>query len=79
MAKLTPQDMAISIAYRKCQAKQFGDLHQRMKYVVELMQQAREVIPNDLWHAIYDLETEAMHYPPQRPPYWRRTMSLNEV
>ena len=50
-----------------------------MKYVVELMQQAREVIPNDLWHAIYDLETEAMHYPPQRPPYGRRTMSLNEV
>jgi hypothetical protein len=60
--------------YRKAQPKQFGDLHERMKLVIALMQAAKASVPDELWHAIYDLETEVSFYEPAKPPYGRRVI-----
>lgn len=74
--KLTTQNIANAVAYRESMAKQFGTLHERMKYVVECMQRERVTMSIDLWNAIYDLETEVSYHEPQMPPCGRRTRGL---
>jgi hypothetical protein len=59
--------------YEGCRPKALGNLHERLKFVVEcgrahgLWETHRE-----LWNAILDLEVEAKHYTPARPPHGRR-------
>lgn len=71
--KLTEKNLQARTAYLEATPKQFGTLHERMKFVMEQMQAAGGgVVPNDLWHAVYDLETEVSYHEPQRPPCGRR-------
>lgn len=64
--------------YRQCKPNQFGNLHERMKFVInklnELSNKEKENFDNTLWHAIFDLETEVKYHEPAKPPYSRRTM-----
>lgn len=59
-------------AYRAAEPKQFGNLHERMKYAIAMLQDQHGVVSNDLWHAVWDLATEVKHYRPVEPPYGRR-------
>lgn len=52
--------------------KQFGNLHERMKFVMAAMRRAVDLIPTDLWHAVHDLETEVSLHTPVDPPFGRR-------
>jgi len=55
-------------AYEKATPEQFGNLHGRMKYLMEKMREAGwEDVPHDVWHAVFDLETELKHHEVQ--PY----------
>jgi len=76
--KLTDQDKARAEQYRKCKPKQFGNLHERMQYVMVLLNRGHSAssIGNDLWHALFDLENEVSYHEPQKPPYGRRTTRI---
>ena len=65
-------------AYETTEPKQFGNLHERMKYVISLTQQHKKEVPNDLWHAIWDLELEVSYYKPANPPYGSRRVRLEK-
>lgn len=55
-------------AYEEATPKQFGNLHERMKYLMKKMGEAGwEDVPHDVWHAVFDLETELKHY--EAKPY----------
>lgn len=76
MSKLKESEIRQAREYMKKKPKQFGDLHERMRYAMELMLRHNDVIPSALWHAMYDLEIEVSYYTPVKPPYGRRTMKL---
>lgn len=72
---ITKRDEVVAKAYDEAKPKQFGDLHERMKYLMALIRD------QELWKthhaitdAIYDLETEVKHYVPARPPFGRRAV-----
>jgi hypothetical protein len=74
--KLTKQDFAQQAEYHAAEPKQFGDLHQRMQLVMSLVQRERDAISDELWHAIFDLETEVSYHKPAHPPYARRSVTI---
>jgi len=48
----------VHVAYDSTRPKQLGNLHERMKYTIELTQRLDpNMIPNELRHAVYDLQT----------------------
>lgn len=70
MRQATRKEIANRDAYRKCTPKQFGNVHERMKLVVELLNKCdRLAFSHELWTAIYDLETEVSFYEPKNPPH----------
>lgn len=71
--RLTRADREREQSYFRAKAKQFGTLHERMKYVMSLMPANASTMDSTLWHAIYDLQTEVSFYEPVSPPYGRRT------
>lgn len=71
--KITKKDMKTAAKYRESIPKQFGNLHERMQYLMELARRNCKSLDNDLWQAIHDLETEVSYYEPQSPPFGRRT------
>lgn len=73
--KLTPDDIACCEKYRRCSPVERGNLHERMKYVIDLLEMNRGQVPigSDLWNAIYDLETEVSYHSPKIPPCGQRT------
>lgn len=70
--KLTKQDAEREQRHKKTAPKQLGNLHERTQYLIATIQGHGDVIPNDTWHAIYDLQTEVAFYEPAKPPYGRR-------
>lgn len=75
--KITKTNESTRKQYDEAKPDQFGNLHERMKYVMELLKQHDpNSIGNNLWHAIYDLETEVKHTPPANPPFGRRSVQL---
>jgi hypothetical protein len=64
--------------YEAAVPRQFGTLHERMKYLIMLLNQHLEDVPHDVNVAIYDLETELSHYPTVSPPYGRRTYKCSK-
>lgn len=50
------------LAYKDTKPDQFGNLHERMQYLMKLIHEQRADVPSAVWHAIYDLETELQHY-----------------
>ena len=62
--------------YEYAEPKQFGDLHERMKFLVKLISVDNyDSTPLDVRTAIYDLEIEVKHYNAQ-PSFGRRIVSL---
>jgi hypothetical protein len=76
--KLTNKDKARAAKYRQCKPKQFGNLHERMQYVMALLNSgdSESSIGYALRTALYDLETEVKFYEPQDPPYGRRSFRI---
>lgn len=74
--KLKQKDFAVAKRYEETKPKQFGNLHERMRFAMELMLRHNDVIPAALWHAMYDLETEVKMHEPAMPPFGRRTQEL---
>lgn len=60
--------------YRGAKPRQFGNLHERMQFLIQLLQKHRREVPREIDVAIYDLETEVRHYKPTRPPYGQRSV-----
>jgi hypothetical protein len=59
--------------YERTEPKQFGNLHERMKFLMVCVEKHGEaVIPHDVRHAIWDLQTEVMHHKPITPPFGQR-------
>lgn len=48
--------------YDHTKPKQLGNLHERMQYLMKLIREQQADVPHDVWHAIFDLETELKHY-----------------
>lgn len=66
-------------AYKASEPKQFGTLHERMKYLVRFVQEDGHAIPHDVVTAIYDLETEVRYHAPAKPPFGRRMVKLTSA
>lgn len=83
MSEIKDSDLEQAAKYQQCKPNQFGSLHERMKFVISkiegLSQRERENFDNDLWHAIYDLETEIKYHKPASPPYGRRASQLGRL
>jgi hypothetical protein len=59
--------------YQDAGPKQFGTLHERMKYLLACAEACRLFeFDNDTWQAVLDLETEVSYHEPAVPPYGRR-------
>jgi hypothetical protein len=71
MAKKHPRTTA-SASYDEAKPKQFGNLHERMKFLIEVASARQPEVPTDAWHAIFDLETEVRGYRAIEPPFGRR-------
>ena len=82
MKQMTKADWATWRAYDEADPKAKGNLHERMKYLIELFNNVdlglREG-QRKVWHAIIDLETEVGHYQPADPPFGRRTPKHDDV
>lgn len=70
--------------YNGCRPKQFGNLHERMMYLMHIISsdegkkvfapgpggvpagKATESVLHATWNAVYDLQTEVMHYSPEK-------------
>ncbi len=70
------KDLAAKAAYEKAEPKQFGNLHERMKFVIKALEEARgwktsepdqefDEFYHDLVFGIFDLETEVKYFTPQ--------------
>jgi len=55
------------LVYADTKPEQFGNLHERMQYLMKLMREQQADMPHDVWHAVFDLETELKHY--ETKPY----------
>lgn len=73
--RITLADQKRQLRYRETPPKQFGDLHQRMKYAMQILGRHPELAGSDLLSALFDLETEVSMHEPAHPPYGRRTIS----
>lgn len=62
MTKDTLKASANARQYENTKPEQLGNLHERMQYVMKLMCEQRADMPHDVWHAVFDLETEVKHY-----------------
>ena len=83
MKVITQKQKEARAAYEKAKPKQFGNLHERMKFVMKSLEDARgwktsepdpefDDLYHDLVHGIFDLETEIKYYPAQKPPFGNR-------
>jgi hypothetical protein len=54
-------------AFRRARPRQFGNLHERLKYLLQCARRCRlERLDNDTWQAIWDAISEAAFYPAPR-------------
>lgn len=71
--RLTRSDREIERAYEAAKPDSLGNLHERMKAVIE---RGREIelwkIDNNLWQHIHDLQTEVSMHEPAKPPFGHR-------
>jgi len=74
MSKTGSRDIDQAKEYEACKAKQFGNLHERMKFLINAISDAgQEKIDVKIWHAVFDLETEVKYHKPTSPPYGRKS------
>ncbi len=86
--KLGIKQKQMANAYDEAQPKERGNLHQRMKFVIKALDEARgwqtsepdpefDQLYHDLVFGIIDLETEVKFYEPARPPYAKRPVPVS--
>jgi hypothetical protein len=74
--KITRKNQVTADRYRATVPKQLGDLHERMRYLMQLGSEAELwKTHNDLWHALHDLEVEVSFHEPAHPPFGKRIVS----
>jgi hypothetical protein len=67
---LTP---AVEARYSAAKPDDLGNLHERMKAVIERAQEINlSRIDIVLWHHLFDLQTEVSFHEPALPPYGHR-------
>ena len=82
--KLGLKQKQMANTYDEAKPKERGNLHERMKFVVKALDEARgwrtsepdpefDQLYHDLVFGIFDLETEVKFYEPVRPPYAQRS------
>lgn len=76
--RLTAEDERVRGNYLNCVVKPLGNLHQRMKFVMSLLQEHKDAVPDVLWHAVHDLEIEVSYHKPAKPPFGRRLVNTAE-
>lgn len=59
-------------SYEEAKPKQFGNLHERMKFLIGLLRTDLDKDYPGLRVAAYDLETEVKHYRPEKRPFGSR-------
>ncbi len=64
------------LSYAEAKPKQFGNMHERMKYLIAVATEHEAEVPNDVWHAIWDLKTEVEGHTPIEPPFGRRVVKI---
>lgn len=76
--RITHRDEETRQSYRESIPRQLGNLHQRMKIVMDMARHLRSIgvlgglESQALWHALHDLELEVSYHVPADPPYgWR--------
>lgn len=85
--KLGMKERHNATAYEDELPNQLGNLHQRMKFVMRALEEARgwktsepdpefDDLYHDLVYGILDLETEVKFYQPVKPPFARRQIQL---
>lgn len=77
--RTTRTDRNRDLCYRETKSRQFGNLHERMRYAIELLAQHPDLEGSELANALYDLETEVSFHVPATPPYGRRTIPAVET
>ena len=61
------ESLAAQSAYEKAEGKQFGNLHERIRYLKDAMlERGFDGVGNEVWNAIWDLETVVERCPPIR-------------
>lgn len=63
----------LSERFGKSKPKQYGNLHERMQYLIKVADKHQAEIPAAVYAAIFDLRTEVRNYEPVNPPYGSRT------
>ena len=58
--------------YAEAKPKQFGNMHERMKYLIAAATEDEAAVPQDVWHAICDLQTEVEGHTPIEPSFGPR-------
>ena len=85
--KLGMKEKRNARAYNDEPPRQLGNLHQRMKFVMRALEEARgwktsepdpefDQLDHDLVYGIFDLETEVKFYEPAKPLYAKRQVRL---
>lgn len=70
MKETTSTEKSYAKAYDQTEPKQFGNLHERMQYLMACAKaHGEQTVPSDMWNAIWDLQTEVKHYKPVNPPF----------
>ena len=60
-------------SYENSEPKQFGNMHERMQHLIQCAQKSgSRNMPEGIWDAIYDLETEVKNHKPINPAYGSR-------
>jgi hypothetical protein len=74
--KITKKEFENVDHYNKCKSKQLGNLHERMRYVMELLAdcESESKMSVELWNAIADLELEVQFHEPKNPPIAKRNI-----
>lgn len=86
---ITSEDYLNQDAYIAASHKQFGDLHERMKWLIGCKEELKEYIDTltdkklqilfqALSVAVMDLETEVAYTKPAKPPYGKRAQKIND-
>lgn len=66
--------------YAEAEAKQFGNLHERMKYLIACARNmGQDKFDNTTWNALWDLETEVSYHTPAEPPYGSRSIRAADL
>jgi hypothetical protein len=75
--RITAADEAVRGRYLRARPAPFGDLHQRMRHLIECARRCGlHRHDNATWQALWDLAAEVSYHEPARPPYGRRPCPL---